>query len=84
MINILVSGGFKDGDPEKSPKTEGFARLLGKEVIKQGHVLLSACLSSFDRVVAEGAKEELEEQELRRRYRKSHYRLCISQPGAFS
>jgi hypothetical protein len=55
MLHILVAGGFNEDDKEGLPRIEEFARLLGKEVINQGHILLNACRTSFDRIVAESA-----------------------------
>jgi hypothetical protein len=55
MLKILVAGGFDTKDKEVLAKLQSFARLLGKEVISQGHLLLNACRTSFDRAVAESA-----------------------------
>lgn len=55
MLHILVAGGFNENNKEQLPHVEEFAQLLGKEVIRQGHVLVNGCSTSFDRVVAESA-----------------------------
>jgi hypothetical protein len=55
MLHILIGGGFDENDKERLPQLEEFARLLGKEVISQGHILMNACRTSFDQVVAESA-----------------------------
>jgi len=55
MLNILVAGGFNEENAEQLPHVEEFARLLGGEVITQGHVLVNGCSTGFDRTVAEGA-----------------------------
>ena len=58
MLQILVVGGFDEMDKEVLPKLREFAELLGKEVIVQGHILLNACRTSFDTLVAESANTE--------------------------
>jgi len=55
MLHILIAGGFNEDDKEGLPRIEKFAGLLGKEIINQGHTLLNACRTSFDRIVAESA-----------------------------
>src|SRR5262249_25512541 len=55
MLHILIGGGFDENDEERLLQLEEFARLLGREVISQGHILMNACRTSFDRVVAESA-----------------------------
>jgi hypothetical protein len=59
MLKILVAGGFDEGSEDLLAKLHAFAQLLGKEVISQGHLLLNACRTSFDRVVAESANAEV-------------------------
>ena len=56
-LRILVAGALINGDKQQQAQIEEFARLLAKEVITQGHSLLTACRNSFDRVVAESANE---------------------------
>lgn len=55
MLHILIAGGVNENDKDRLPQLEKFAQLLGKEIIAQGHILLNACRTSFDRVVAESA-----------------------------
>lgn len=57
MIKILIVGGYDKDEPDWE-QVEAFAGLLGKEVIKQGHVLLLGCRTDFDRCAAEGARAE--------------------------
>ena len=59
MLKILVAGGFDEGSKDLLEKLHAFAQLLGKEVISQGHLLLNACRTSFDRSVAESAHAEV-------------------------
>lgn len=54
MYQILVSGSI---DIQDETAVE-FAENLGKEIVKQGHVLLNGCLSELDRIVAESAYKE--------------------------
>ncbi|HLF85386.1 MAG TPA: hypothetical protein VI837_14705 [Blastocatellia bacterium] len=60
MMRILVAGGFD----EAMPGTEEFAKRLGEEVIEAGHVLLNGCQTPFDRVVAQGAFDLVQQQGL--------------------
>jgi hypothetical protein len=55
MLRILVAGGFDEDNQELLEKQRGFARLLGQEIISQGHVLLNACMTSFDAAIATSA-----------------------------
>lgn len=61
MLRILVAGGFNEEDSESLKEQQEFARALGKEIIDQGHILLNACLTSFDLVIAESANERVKE-----------------------
>lgn len=58
-MNILVIGGFCDDNPELKEGTIQFTKTLGAEIIKQGHVLLNACMTEFDSVLAESANKVL-------------------------
>ncbi|MDH3693525.1 MAG: hypothetical protein OER96_03010 [Gammaproteobacteria bacterium] len=59
MLNILIVGGY-DAETEGDVETlREFAKNLGYEVIKQGHVLLNSCRTDFDTDVAHGAHEAL-------------------------
>lgn len=59
MLKILIAGGLDESNKEVMPKLSAFAQLLGREVISQGHLLLNACRTSFDRAVAESANSEV-------------------------
>jgi hypothetical protein len=54
-MKILVAGGFDERNEELLKTQQKFAKLLGREIILQGHVLLNACLTSFDAAIAESA-----------------------------
>ncbi|HEU4455857.1 MAG TPA: hypothetical protein VFR81_22520 [Longimicrobium sp.] len=62
-LNILVAGGYDPDQPEALDRPVDdvieFARMLGRQIIRQGHNLLNGCLTDLDRVVAEAAQEEL-------------------------
>jgi hypothetical protein len=58
MIKILTVGGYDKGKEADWEDVDKFARLLGQEVIKQGHVLLIGCRTDFDRSAAEGARDK--------------------------
>jgi predicted Rossmann-fold nucleotide-binding protein len=55
MMKILVAGGLDERNEELLKNQKEFAKLLGQEIISQGHVLLNACLTSFDAAIAESA-----------------------------
>lgn len=57
MAKILVVGSYLNTD-EDADKVAEFGRCLGREVIRQKHILVNSCLSEFDRHTAEGADEE--------------------------
>ncbi len=62
-MKILVSGGFNEDKPELLEKTKDFTKILGKEIISQGHTLINACITQFDAVIAESALEALQKEE---------------------
>lgn len=64
MLKILIGGGFDDEAEAGSAVAREFAGHLGREVIKQGHIVLGACRTELDQVVAENAARMLEELEL--------------------
>lgn len=64
MLKILVAGGLNEEQPDLLEKQKEFAKLLGQEIIKQGHVLLNACLTSFDKVIAESAYSAIIERKI--------------------
>jgi hypothetical protein len=61
MLRILVAGGFNEENEELLKEQQEFAVALGREIIDQGHVLLNACLTSFDLVIAESANNRVKE-----------------------
>jgi hypothetical protein len=62
MMKILVAGGFDEQNKELLKPQKEFAKLLGREIILQGHVLLNACLTTFDAAIAESAYQAAEEE----------------------
>ena len=50
MAKILIVGGYSDDDGD-AEEVADFGTCLGREVAEQGHTLLSACLTDFDRDV---------------------------------
>lgn len=60
MLKLLIVGGLDEANVTELPKLLEFAQLLGREVVRQGHVLLNACRTSFDAAVAESAYSEAE------------------------
>lgn len=61
-MKILVAGGFDEQNKELLEPQKEFAKLLGREIISQGHVLLNACLTTFDAAIAESAYQTAEEE----------------------
>ena len=61
MLKLLVVGGF-DSESEKANDITAFGKILGSEIIRQGHILVNSCRTDLDRIVAEGAHEEIESQ----------------------
>jgi hypothetical protein len=66
MAKILVVGGYLNIDHDAHDVAD-LGRCIGREVIRQGHVLISACLTEFDRDTAEGAAEELQAADVKSR-----------------
>lgn len=64
MSKILVAGGGPEGRLDDSLRE--FAHALGREVIAEGHVLLNGCFNELDTLVAEGAKEQIDEKQDRK------------------
>lgn len=58
-MNILVAGGFDSTDTDVE-EIRQFCRLLGREIIRQGHCLINGCWCELDTVVAGSAYEELQ------------------------
>ncbi len=64
-LNILVAGGFDSTDEQalNMPTNEiiAFCNELGKQIISQGHNLLTGCQTELDKIVAEAARTKLDE-----------------------
>jgi len=58
-MNILVVGGFDDENPQLKEDTIRFTKILGEEIIAQGHVLINACMTEFDAVLSESAYKKV-------------------------
>jgi predicted Rossmann-fold nucleotide-binding protein len=62
-LTILVAGGLDKKDERalaRSPaEIMSFARTLGEEMMRQGHVLLTGCRTDLDSSVADGAEQYL-------------------------
>lgn len=66
MAKILVAGGICSNG-EDGPIDDGrrkFGRSIGREIVKQGHVLLGGCRTELDAEVAKAAAEAAEEEKL--------------------
>jgi hypothetical protein len=61
-MKILVAGGFDEQNKELLKPQKEFAKLLGREIILRGHVLLNACLTTFDAAIAESAYQTAKEE----------------------
>ncbi len=59
MLKILIVGGYKENDKNLHKDIPEFAKLLGEQIIVDGHILLSACRSSLDKIIAESAYNKL-------------------------
>ena len=53
-MNILVVGGFDGADAEASDMRT-YAKALGAEILRQGHILYNGCQTEWDAIVAEAA-----------------------------
>lgn len=62
MLKILVVGGYDAVTDKDVDDVRTFCRELGRQIIKQGHVLISASQTDFDADVAKAAHEALEVQ----------------------
>jgi hypothetical protein len=62
MPRILVAGGFNEDNEVLLKEQQEFAKLLGEVIISQGHVLLNACMTSFDAAIAASAFSAAEKQ----------------------
>lgn len=68
MARILVVGGYTSEEHDADDVAD-FGRCIGREVIRQGHVLINSCRTEFDKDTAEGAAEELDECGVKARIR---------------
>jgi hypothetical protein len=57
MLKIFVGGGFNEDDANIKAEQQEFARELAKEIVDQGHILLSSCITDFDAEIAQSANE---------------------------
>ena len=59
-MRVFVSGSFRSAtrEPELCPR---FVEALGREIVKQGHVLLNGCRSELDATIARAANKWLTE-----------------------
>jgi hypothetical protein len=62
-LSILVAGGYDSKDPATLARPvediRDFVKELGREIMEQGHKLLTGCRTELDRLVAEGAEAAL-------------------------
>lgn len=62
MLSILVVGGYDTSEADiDSVRT--FCKELGRQLIDQGHCVIGACQTSFDRDIAEAARDQLVAQD---------------------
>jgi hypothetical protein len=65
-LDIFVAGGFDETDPNslgvEREKIVAFAPMLGAEIARQGHNLITGCQTEVDKLVAEAAAAELARQ----------------------
>lgn len=76
MKRMLVAGGIE----EENKEGVELAKFLGREVVSQGHVLINACLTPFDKLVAQGAHEWLQGKGMNPREWMKSYVLVGKQP----
>jgi predicted Rossmann-fold nucleotide-binding protein len=64
-LNILVAGGFDLKVPQALARPPedivAFAQCLGREIIRQGHNLLTGCQTELDSLVAGAARDKLKQ-----------------------
>src|SRR5688572_26967319 len=60
-MNILVVGGFDGADAEASDMRT-YAKALGAEILRQGHVLYNGCQTEWDSIVAQSAFETAQQR----------------------
>lgn len=65
-MNVLVAGGYDPKEPNALARPvddiRAFADALGREIIEQGHTLLTGCRTELDLRVATGAEARLREK----------------------
>lgn len=61
MLKILIVGGYDVEENQNLDDIHAFCRALGEQVIEQGHTLINACQTEFDKVLAEAAHEKLQQ-----------------------
>ncbi len=61
-MRIFVGGSFRSATRDLDLCQE-FVRALGREIVKQGHVLLNGCRSPLDAAIAQAAEDWLSENE---------------------
>jgi hypothetical protein len=70
MLSILVAGGYDPKDPTTLARPveeiRDFVKELGREIIDQGHTLLTGCRTELDKLVAESAEARLSERGLQK------------------
>ncbi len=59
-MNILVVGGFDRKEDKNVADVEDFCAALGRQIVLQGHCLISGCQSELDALVAKSAYEQLQ------------------------
>ncbi|MBW1298126.1 nucleoside 2-deoxyribosyltransferase [Aquimarina litoralis] len=63
-MKILVIGGYHEDNETLKKQSIEFTKVLGKEIMDQGHILLNACMTEFDTIIAESASQSLHEEEI--------------------
>lgn len=62
MLKIFVAGGFDEEKPDTKAEQAEFAKALAKEIVDQGHILYSACITEFDAAIAGNVNDYLIEK----------------------
>jgi predicted Rossmann-fold nucleotide-binding protein len=79
MLSILVAGGYDATSPGALARPvhdiQAFVQELGREIVDQGHTLLTGCRTDLDKLVAESAHARLTERDCERVPR-LHHQLC--------
>ena len=84
-LNIFVAGGIDQADPNafgvEKDKIISFSKVLGGEIIRQGHNLISGCQTEVDRLVAESAAKEIEKHGAAKVGTQAHRIISYIRPG---